>query len=158
MSISNHRISSFFEEDHDKLDALFKKFVVSQQAEPAVATEVFGRFTAGLLRHIHWEEEILFPLFEANEGSSEGPTQVNEGSSGGPTQVMRSEHALIKDLLEGIRLSLEKGTDSAEHERTLLNVLGEHNWKEEHVLYPAMDRQLTNGQLAEVFDRIAATM
>ncbi len=140
-------ITSFFEEDHDKLDALFSKFQATRQTEPAAAGDLLGRFIHGLLRHIDWEEQILFPLFEANVGSAMGPTQV-----------MRFEHGQIKNLLESIRLKLSGATDSADDEKTLLNVLGEHNWKEEHILYPAIDNQLTSRQVGDVFDRIKAAM
>ncbi len=140
-------ITSFFEDDHDKLDAQFTKFQAARQAEPAAAQELLGRFSRGLLRHIDWEEQILFPIFEANGGSAMGPTQV-----------MRFEHGQIKNLLESIRLKVEGAADSSEDEKTLLNVLGEHNWKEEHILYPAIDNQLTSRQVGEVFDRIKATM
>ena len=140
-------ITSFFEDDHDKLDALFTRFQSQKQAEPASATELLGRFVHGLLRHIEWEEQILFPIFETKVGSAMGPTQV-----------MGFEPGQIKNLLESIRQKMDAAADSSEDERTLLNVLGEHNWKEEHILYPAIDSQLTSRQVGEVFDRIKASM
>ena len=143
----DNSVSSFFEEDHDRLDALFTRFLTLKCEEPGEAIELLRKFTDGLLRHIEWEEQILFPLFEANVGHS-----------GGPTEVMRLEHSQIKQLLERIRQDITSGTDSAEYEQRLLSVLGEHNWKEENILYPAMDNQLTSRQLAEVFDRINATI
>ena len=50
--------------------------------------ECFEKFKFGLHRHIAWEEEILFPLFEEKTGMTDG----------GPTFVMREEHRQIKAL------------------------------------------------------------
>ena len=144
---NNNSITSFFEEDHDRLDSLFTKFQVNKHADRAAAAELFGSFTNGLLRHIDWEEQILFPLFEASAGSAIGPTQV-----------MRSEHSQIKNGLEQIRLKVSAGTDSTGDEQMLLSLLGEHNYKEEQILYPSMDRQLTSRQVGEVFERIKASL
>ncbi len=145
--LENNLITSFFEEDHDQLDSVFSRFRTKKHAEPAAAGSLLAQFTSGLHRHIHWEEQILFPLFESKTGSTSGPTQV-----------MRLEHIQIKDLLESIRVKVSEGMDSSEDEKMLLNVLGEHNWKEEHILYPAIDSHLSSRQIADVFDRIKTSM
>ncbi len=93
------------------------------------AREAFGRFTAGLDWHIEVEERLLFPALE-------------RGGVSGPTQVMRREHVRIRELLSTCTRTLGGG-DVAAFEAALgglANELQEHNMKEEHVLYPTIDR------------------
>jgi iron-sulfur cluster repair protein YtfE (RIC family) len=123
-------ISTVFEEDHDRLDGLFKSFQSLKRFDFAKAKEAFQEFKFGLQRHIVWEEDVLFPLWEEKTGMVEG----------GPTQVMRREHRQIGDCLEAIHQKVqEQNPDSDREEQALLELLGNHNMKEERVLYPAID-------------------
>ncbi len=140
-------ITTFFSEDHDRLDGVFVRFQNCKDSDPAAAATLLAAFTSGLLRHIDWEEQILFPLFEARTGSSMGPTQV-----------MRFEHGQIKSLLESIGQKLGPEQDTRTDEQMLLRVLGEHNMKEEQILYPAIDNQLTAPEVVGVFDRIKVSL
>jgi iron-sulfur cluster repair protein YtfE (RIC family) len=56
---------------------------------------------AKTLTNLIWEENILFPLFEAKAGM--------RGS--GPTAVMRAEHRRIGDCLEAIYQKVVFGHD-----------------------------------------------
>ena len=76
-------ISEFYEQDHDRLDELFKTFQKLKRSDFAKAKEAFKEFKFGLQRHIVWEEGVLFPLWEEKTGMSEG----------GPTFVMRASIA-----------------------------------------------------------------
>jgi iron-sulfur cluster repair protein YtfE (RIC family) len=140
-------ITSFFAEDHDRLDTLFRRFQLLKAGAPETAAAVLSRFIHALLRHIDWEEQILFPVFEAGAGAPVGAAEA-----------MRFEHHQIKELLESIRGKHNAAVDSRGDEEMLLNILGEHNWKEEQMLYPAIDHHLTGQQLVEIFDRIKATL
>jgi iron-sulfur cluster repair protein YtfE (RIC family) len=53
------------------------------------AESIFLSFKSELERHIIWEEDILFPVFEKKTGIKDG----------GPTSVMRMEHIQIKNHL-----------------------------------------------------------
>ena len=53
-------ITAFFEQDHDRLDELFKTFQQLKRSDFAKAKEAFAAFKIGLQRHIVWEESILF--------------------------------------------------------------------------------------------------
>ena len=102
----------------------------------------FTGFKFGLQRHIVWEEDVLFPLWEKKTGMSDS----------GPTPAMRNEHRQIGQLLEAIhRKVADKNPDSDQEEQALLELLGSHNMKEERVLYPAIDRALTEDERADVF-------
>ena len=136
-------ISAFFEQDHDRLDELFKTFQKLKRADFAKAKEAFKAFKFGLQRHIVWEEDVLFPLWEEKTGMSEG----------GPTFVMRVEHRQIGQQLEAIHGKVaDQNPDSDQEEQALLDLLGSHNMKEERVLYPAID-QLTSAEERETVFR-----
>ncbi len=124
-------ISAFFEQDHDRLDELFKIFQQLKRSDFPKAKEAFKEFKVGLQRHIVWEEEVLFPLWEKKTGMSES----------GPTPVMRNEHRQIGQQLDAIHGKVsEQNPDSDKEEQALLDLLGSHNRKEELRLYPAIDQ------------------
>jgi regulator of cell morphogenesis and NO signaling len=135
-------ISAFYEEDHDRLDELFKTYQGLKRTDFVKAKDAFKEFTIGLQRHIAWEEELLFPLWEEKTGISDG----------GPTFVMRQEHRQIGQLLESIHARVAaQNPDSDQEEQLLLNVLGSHNMKEERVLYPSIDNVTSAEERALVF-------
>jgi len=126
-------VKQYFEEDHDRLDSLFTAFQTLKRSDAAAAKEKFKEFITGLTRHIVWEEEILFPLFEERTGMK----------NSGPTEVMRQEHRLIGGHLDAIHDKVRAADpDSDEEETALLAVLKAHNMKEEQILYPAIDEGL----------------
>ncbi len=141
-----HRtITDVFEEDHDRLDALFQSFQTLKRHDVVKAQEAFKEFKFGLQRHIVWEEELLFPLWEEKTGMSEG----------GPTFVMRAEHRQIGDQLEAIHQKIaEQNPESDQEEASLLKFLGAHNLKEERVLYPSIDQLITPEECQDIFHKM----
>ena len=140
--MSDAKISVTFEQDHDRLDALFTTFQEQKRKDFAKAKEAFVAFKFGLQRHIVWEEDILFPKWEENSGMAEG----------GPTQVMRTEHRLIGDCLEAIhRNVLKQNPNSDNDEQKLLELLKSHNMKEERILYPSIDQVISDEERAELY-------
>ncbi len=135
-------ITTFYEEDHDRLDELFKVFQTSKRSDFAKAKEAFKEFKVGLQRHIVWEEELLFPMWEEKTGMIED----------GPTPVMRFEHSQIKQLLDAIHQKVEgQNLDTDQEEQALLNLLSSHNRKEERALYPAIDNVINTDEREKVF-------
>ncbi|MFI5349039.1 MAG: hemerythrin domain-containing protein [Elusimicrobiota bacterium] len=131
-------ITEHFAADHDKLDALFTEFQSLKRKDPAAAKEKFKAFLKGLTRHIVWEEDVLFPIFEERTGMKDS----------GPTAVMRMEHRQIKGHLDAIHDKVRVGdANSDAAEKALLEVLKAHNMKEEAVLYPAIDQGLDRAGL-----------
>lgn len=130
------RVTEALAWDHDRLDALCAQAFAERAAGRLEgARALWGEFAGGLRRHIRFEEEILFPLFEEKTGM---PPEA------GPTAVMRSEHRDIAALLEGITAAMAAPDATAETLRAqLLALLGGHNDKEEMVLYPGTDRLLS---------------
>jgi len=138
-------ISAYFEQDHDRLDALFQSFQTLKRHDFAKAKAAFKEFKFGLQRHIVWEEELLFPLWEEKTGMSDG----------GPTFVMRAEHREIGRQLEAIHGKVaEQNPDSDREEAALLNLLGSHNIKEERILYPSIDQVATQEERETVFRNV----
>ena len=139
-------IMNFMAKDHDRLDSLFGKFRNIRNNDAKEAKNLFHEFKTGLQRHIVWEEEILFPFFEEKTGMQ-----------GGPTEVMRSEHITIKGFLDKIHhefltfpkfQTLEK-LEILENE--LLEVLTNHNQKEEGILYPWIDNSASETEIKDIF-------
>jgi hemerythrin-like domain-containing protein/uncharacterized protein (DUF2249 family) len=128
--------------DHDRLDGLEQ---AAMEAWAAGVTKEAARlhlgFVHGLLRHIRFEDTVLFPAFERVTGMP--PDQ-------GPTAVMRIEHRAIEQLLEDLRESVRRGARPAESTRAdLRGLLHQHNVKEENVLYPMLDRGMPAAALDE---------
>ncbi|MDH5667740.1 MAG: hemerythrin domain-containing protein [Nitrospira sp.] len=140
-------ITAFYEDDHNKLDELFKTFHATKRTDFAKAKEAFKSFKVGLQRHIVWEEDLLFPLWEEKTGMSEG----------GPTFVMRQEHRQIGQLLEAIHDKVAaQNADTDQDEQLLLALLGSHNMKEERVLYPSIDNVTSQEERDEIFHEMEA--
>ena len=135
-----NNVLEFMGKDHDRLDKIFEQFRKTKNIGISKAKPFFHDFKTGLQRHIVWEEEILFPIFEDKTGMHDT----------GPTTVMRAEHRQIKGFLEKIKEKIEKGeiTGVDGLEKELLEVLKAHNDKEENILYPWIDGQ-TSGQEKE---------
>ncbi|MBI2118916.1 MAG: hemerythrin domain-containing protein [Elusimicrobia bacterium] len=137
-------IADFMSKDHDRLDGLFKEFQTKKNQETESAKNSFFDFKSGLERHIVWEEEILFPIFEERTGMQ-----------GGPTAVMRMEHIQIKGLLSSIYdqiLKINFETESLESQ--LSGILSSHNVKEENVLYPWIDQTLSLEEIEKTLQKI----
>lgn len=140
-------ITAYYEEDHDRLDELFKTFQTSKRSDCAKAKDAFKQFKVGLQRHIMWEEELLFPMWEEKTGMVED----------GPTPMMRFEHSQIKQLLDAIHHKVEgQNLETDQEEQALLNLLSSHNRKEERALYPAIDNVTTPEECATVFSNMAS--
>lgn len=139
-------ISEFMAADHDRLDTILANFVDTLKADINSAGVLFNEFNEGLLRHIKWEEEILFPVFEEKTGMRDM----------GPVSVMRMEHDHIRDCLQQISRLLP-GEDFGEiekHHGDLFEILSAHNSKEENVLYPWIDRETSPGEVDELMTRM----
>jgi uncharacterized protein (DUF2249 family)/hemerythrin-like domain-containing protein len=126
-------VDEYLSWDHVRLDALLDETIdLFEAARVADARKTFGEFACGLERHIEAEENIVFPIFDAARPGA------------GPTQMMRFEHVHIRDALRELGAALDR-SDATEFDsalETLVSVLGEHNAKEEGVLYPAIDRMV----------------
>lgn len=138
-------INNFMSQDHDRLDDIFKEFVRKRKKKLSQAKQLFSQFKTGLERHIVWEEEILFPLFESKTG------MFNMG----PTVVMRTEHKKIKQYLTKIINKINNNNfDTIKLEKQLMEILIDHNGKEEMLLYPWFDNSIDKKEVKKTLLKI----
>jgi iron-sulfur cluster repair protein YtfE (RIC family) len=139
-------IKRFMDVDHRRVDRILTTFSALKRGDLAKASALFTRGREDLLRHIFWEEEMLFPAFEEK-------TNLRDS---GPTVVMRQEHSQIRAGLEKIKDLLDDGKladlDTAEQE--LAKILAVHNKKEELILYPMINKNLSSSERKELLMRM----
>jgi iron-sulfur cluster repair protein YtfE (RIC family) len=127
-------VTAYLGWEHGRLDeALRSVSSAVERGRFADAAAVYEELELGLLRHMRIEEELLFQVFEARSG------MVN-----GPTEVMRDEHRQVRTALGLMRRGLLRTDAGAYGEglRFFDSLLPDHNAKEEHILYPILDRLL----------------
>ena len=129
-------ITSFFREDHDRLDALLRRAVATPGA---IDREAFAAFRAGILRHIAWEEKIL--LKAAREASGGEPLPI--------ARRLRIDHGAIALLLAP--------TPTLEIVQELRSILEPHNQVEEEPggLYETCEELLAD-RAEEILSRVRA--
>lgn len=138
-------ITTMFDEDHDRLDELFKSFHLLKRTDPANAQKAFVDFKTGLRRHMVWEEDVLFPLWEKKTGMT----------GGGPTFVMRQEHREIGESLDAIDRKVQaQNPESDQEEQAFVDMLERHNMTEEQVLYPAIDKATSADEREVAFQKM----
>ncbi len=140
-------ITAYFAADHDRLDSLFAEFMRLKGTDFPAAKGFFKDFLRGLKRHIVWEEDVLFPIFEERSGMKDE----------GPTAIMRQEHRLIGAALEALHDKVRRADAACEKEaRQLTDTLLHHNFKEERVLYPTLDQMIRPEEAAGIFHDMEA--
>lgn len=138
-------ITQYFAQDHDQLDDMFNTFRTEKYRNYEKAKEAFNRFKQGLERHILREEELLFPLWEEKTGIAQG----------GPTFIMRGEHRHIGERVEALgRKVRNENPDTGAEEQALMVLLSAHNMKEEHVLYPSLDKLANDEERDELYENM----
>ena len=75
----------------------------------------------------------------------------------GPTQVMLGDHIQMRELMQAARSALvaKDADDFSGYGETLLIMMQQHNTKEENVLYPMCDQQLS-AQLTDLLPQLKA--
>lgn len=112
------------------------------------ASEAFAWFAHGLRRHIDVEESLLFPEFEVRSGI---------GGENSITDVLRAEHRAVKGVLDLVEREIADPEAPAELARgALRRFLAAHALKEDHMLYPAIDRLLSPDESDRMVARIQA--
>jgi hemerythrin-like domain-containing protein len=135
--------------DHRQCDERFvaiERAIVSKQWDEVA--RLFELFRSAMHAHFEAEELILFPAFE-----------LRTGMRMGPTQVMRNEHAQMRELIESASgaIAARDAEDYSGVSETLLIMMQQHNMKEENVLYPMCDQNLSEGSDA-LIDSIASAL
>ena len=108
--------------------------------EFAAAKESFEKFKTDMLHHFDMEEVVMFAEF-------------NQNAEGGcnPTGVMVMEHDQMRQLFDQMEAALQ----NEERDRflglseTLLFVMGQHNMKEEQMMYNLADNALESEDIIQ---------
>ena len=127
-------ITEFMTNDHRRCDDLFstaEELIAKEEWEKGGAA--YRDFYEAIEHHFKMEEEVLFPSFEQETGSTAGPTMM-----------MRHEHQQMKELFSAMaKAVLESNQDSfLGNSETLLIIMQQHNMKEEQMLYPMASNAL----------------
>jgi uncharacterized protein (DUF2249 family) len=143
---SLRRLTEAMSWDHRRLDRLQMGCLDALRARDLDQARLcLARLRYGLARHMRFEEQVLFPVFEARTGLP----------ASGPTAVLREEHrTILADLDAWPEL---KGLDAAaESWRPLPALLESHQRKEEGILYPTTDQLLSAAESDLLVARIQA--
>jgi hemerythrin-like domain-containing protein len=125
-------VSQYMTPEHRACDTIFaqaESYVAGgdwEQAETA-----YMKFANEALLHFKKEEETLFPAFEQQTGSTQGPTQV-----------MCFEHEQVRGLIGKMAEAVESKDKDAylSLAESMMILLQQHNMKEEQMLYAMCDR------------------
>ena len=124
--------------------------------DPRHVEQLLEFFTVFVDRCHHGkEEELLFPALE----------QAGVARDKGPIGVMLREHELGRECVKKMKAAFSRiqagipqaATDFARSARDYISLLNQHIEKENNVLFPMAERQLSEATLAELskgFDRI----
>lgn len=139
-------ISQWYADDHNRLDALFERFLKEKETDLNKAIETLEEFKSGLEQHMAWEEAILFSEYDARIPSPEGES---------PTVDLIFEHEQIRDYLETVLRKLRENDQNTEKdEARMAETLAAHNWAEETGLYLKLDEALTDQDRSEIQKRM----
>ena len=125
-------VSDYLTSDHKRLDLILDSLVKAVRLEKSLELQqsLFSLFKQGIMRHIHWEESVLFPIFERESKLTDGPTRI-----------MKADHSEMSSVLNSLEDTLDYQMD-LEKLIALGNCLDEHNLKEKRILYPSIERML----------------
>ncbi len=139
-------VTEFLQTDHKRLDKIFNRFLTAvKEKKWDEASKGFREFRIGLKRHIKAEEDMLFPVFEQKTGMHKD----------GPTVVMKMEHREIQELLDKILAATDTKDEAqiTEAANIIVNILTDHNMKEDRILYPKSDEFLSEAERSDVVKR-----
>lgn len=123
--------------DHEEIDKPIAAYVLqSEEANP----ETLKQAVAELRSHIFMEEEVLFP-------------PLAQAGMAMPVMVMHREHAEMWPVLDAIDSEISGSADATRLSalcKQLAELLGNHNPKEEAILYPQTDGVLDGEDAVQV--------
>ena len=129
------KISEFMTRDHRRCDVLMAEAEAAAEDNDWGKTEQLTRkYVEAMEHHFTMEEQVLFPAFEEQTGIIQGPTMI-----------MKSEHRQMRGLMSQLQHAMERRDESEylDTSETLLIMMQQHNMKEEGMLYPMSDEQLS---------------
>jgi len=138
-------LGAALEREHREIDGGIEAFI-DALPDGRSETEPLLRSISGLRRHIYLEEEFLFPPLRA------GGMMV-------PLFVMVRQHGELWNAMDALSALLDSDADAdalLASCRALLDLLDQHNSKEEPIIYPQADKILTADASEELTAFLAA--
>ncbi len=140
-----------FEKFHEGLLHIFRSHQLAVVVgETSVAIRLFDSFQSELAHHMRDEDEHLLPAFML----------LAPNEQGGTPEAFRLEHEKLDRLLESVRrlvMGLKRSTDAEsilaiiEEEARFKNLLAHHFERERNVLFPALDRLVSQADRERIF-------
>lgn len=158
VSFEQINVIGLFLEDHDRIASLLNDFKNTKKSSKKISgvpeirrisehnkrssksKEIFKQLTEALTRHFH-QEEILYSKYKYRTGEILPVLQT-----------IRKEHSVILDKLDKANNSLGKGEQADVSGLFLL--LERHKNQEDRLLYPELDRVLTDKEKEDVYWKI----
>ena len=139
-------LAEAFSIEHHEIVAGIEQFLADTDPDPLSSAQPLLAAMEALRRHIYLEEEIVFP-------------HLQQGTLMMPLMVMRKEHGQlwqrIDALVDTLQNSSGEPTQVEEICTEILQLLDRHNQKEEPIIYPHMDADLTADEQDKVRDLLA---
>jgi len=134
-------IIGIFLEDHDRIESMLSDFKKHKHEGSKKTYELFKDLSGALVRHFH-QEEILYSTYKHKTGQIIAVLQT-----------VREEHEIILKKLSKINDSLMKQNSDIDVSE-LFTLLQRHKNVEDRLLYPELDRVLTDKEREEVYWKI----
>ena len=132
--------------EHHEIDAGIEQFLADTDPDPLSSAQPLLGAMEALRRHIYLEEEIVFP-------------HLQSGALMMPLMVMRREHGQlwqhIDALVESVQNQSGEPNKVEEICTEILALLDRHNQKEEPIIYPHMDADLSSDDQEKIRDLLA---
>ncbi len=139
------RLSELMGGDHNDLDERWTRLQTTPASDRAARRELFESFRTDLLRHIEIEEKELFPRIVETDPAQRGLVER-----------LQEEHLRIQETLRRLAEAVDTGRGVPEDlAAQLIEVLWDHNAREEAWAYPWLDEHLTHEQVLVIRDELA---
>ncbi len=121
-------VENLLEGDHLRIDQMYKDVLEALiNQKPTMSQHLlFKLFKSALLRHLHWEETVLFPMYIELSGEQ------------GSVPLLKLQHEEIMEYLTELEQDLPDSLEKSAFE-LLGQYLFHHNEFEEKSLYPAFE-------------------
>jgi len=146
-SAAEGSLAQAFTAEHHDIDAGIEQYLADKSTDdPVQRAQPLVTALQALRRHIYLEEEVVFP-------------HLPKGALMMPMMVMRKEHGELWQRMDALEETLR--SPSSDHSGVeqacteILTLLDRHNMKEEPVIYPHMDADLSESEQEKVRDLLS---
>lgn len=128
--------------DHESVDTIFSKIMLTSSAEKARREELFGALKDALIRHAHAEEKVFYPPLREKKQSHD---IVEEGIH---------EHHVMEERLDKVASIPMDSDDWLDAMESLKECVQHHVREEENEIFPKARQLLGDDVLERMGDQI----